>query len=90
MTYKNKIFVMAWRISFADLNQDKIDRLIGLLNDMGVIVNLVSSQITHELIIVAPTNILDTSKLHNLIMQVYDFDSFIGFELGLIGPYKQA
>lgn len=90
MTQKNKIFVTAWRISFADLSQDRIDRLVGLLSNMGVIVNLISSQIAYELIVVAPTNVLDTSKLHNLIMQVYDFDSFIGFELGLIGPYKQA
>lgn len=90
MTQKVKIFVMAWSVTILDLSPDKFDRLVGKLDNIGLIVDPSIGKTMHRLIVIAPTNIFDVSKLHNTLMQIYDFDSFSVYEMGLIGPFKQA
>ena len=90
MTQKIKIFVMAWSVTILDLSPDKFDRLVDKLDNIGLIVDPSIGKTMHRLIVIAPTNIFDVSKLHNTLMQIYDFDSFSVYEMGLIGPFKQA
>lgn len=90
MTQKVKIFVMAWSVTILDLSPDKFDRLVGKLNNIGLIVDPSIGKIMRRLIVIAPTNIFDAGKLHNTLIQIYDFDSFSVYEIGLIGPFKQA
>lgn len=90
MTQKIKIFVMAWSVTILDLSPDKFDRLVDKLDNIGLIVDPSIGKTMHRLIVIAPTNIFDASKLHNTLMQIYDFDSFSVYEMGLIGPFKQA
>ena len=90
MTQKIKIFVMAWSVTILDLSPDKFDRLVGKLDNIGLIVDPSIGKTMHRLIVIAPTNIFDVSKLHNTLMQIYDFDSFSVYEMGLIGPFKPA
>lgn len=90
MTQKIKIFVMAWSVTILDLSPDKFDRLVGKLDNIGLIVDPSTGKTMHRLIVIAPTNIFDASKLHNTLMQIYDFDSFSVYEMGLIGPFKPA
>ena len=90
MAQKVKIFVMAWSVAILDLSPDKFDRITSKLDSIGVIVDSSIGKTMHRLIVIAPTNIFDVSKLHNTLMQIYDFDSFSVYEMGLIGPFKQA
>lgn len=87
---KAKIFVMAWSITILDLSPDKLNRITDQLGKLGIIVDPSIGKTMHRLIVIAPTNIFGAGKLHNALMQVYDFDSFSVYELGLIGPYKPA